>query len=260
MLSDWLAYLAPNDWISRSMPLYAILAMFAADLYTWSQYYTERQAVAHAHKKFAAHGISPAVYVHAAAGVAETLLGLAFLLDPVESRAGYAYAAALVAALLHVPSGFLLTPHVWGLKNITVTGYAFVGILRLYQAARVFLVDPRLGLPDLWILLHMATLVRLVGFFVTPYSSADGGRRGDLFTEPLVYTLYVSMAAFVTLSFVFPPVVGLAALFIFAAVEAATPTKLSAKLIPSFAEGEGRGKKGGSGTESEAAKSATKGA
>ena len=192
---------APHDWARSPMPKWVAGAMLLADFYQYGMYYVERESVRRAHRKYSAQRADRVVMLHAAGSLLETLLGFVACLDPAKTRV--ATATALVALLWSVPTGLTLAPRVWGLPHITVTGYVLVGLLRAYQAGVVLLVDPR-TLPDLWILLHMATLVRLVGYHVSPYSSTDGV-HGDLLTDPLVYTLTVSIAALITLSFVYPP-------------------------------------------------------
>ena len=193
---------APHDWESDPMQTSTACILFCADLWVWSMYYSEREVAVHAHKKYTAHRNTAVVAVHFVAGVTETVLGLLYLLNYGE---WCARVSALVAIGFHIPTGFYLSPKVWGLRHITVPGYLLVNICRLLQAVRTW-HNPAKSLPDLWILLHMATLVRICSYYITPYSSTNGQRRGDLVTDPLVYTLSVSLAALVTLSFVYPPV------------------------------------------------------
>jgi hypothetical protein len=138
---------------------------------------------------------------------------------------------ALYTQAVHIPTNLLLAPHVWGLKYITVSGYVMVALLRAWEAYRVkfqphtqhslgfFCTGSvvRLGWPtsgcavmqvlfrstsvaNLWILLHMATLVRMIAYLVAPWSSVDG-RYGDLSTEPVVYTATIGIASLVPAPF-----------------------------------------------------------
>ena len=78
----------------------------------------------------------------------------------------------------------------------------------------------------------MATIVRLVGYYVTPWSSVDGERRGDLLTEPLIYTLSVTISALITLNCVYPPIFQIVAVVLLAIVHAIYPSFVSVKRIP----------------------------
>jgi len=216
---------SPYSWEDMSFPKGIALLMFAADLWVWYlSAYTERDATAHAHKKYTAHSTTRVVFLHFVSGVLETILGLWYILH---GDAWFAKAAAYVALFVHAPSGLYLSPKVWGLKHITVPGYLLVGVCRLAHAVRVIQLPQKL--PDLWILLHMATLVRLCSYYITPFSSSDGGRRGDLVTEPIVYTLSVSLAALVTLGFVYPPVFSLAALGAMALTQKVMPSSVPSR-------------------------------
>lgn len=99
----------------------------------------------------------------------------------------------------------MLSPHIWGLKYITVTGYVVVALLLVVAAVKVLFVS-HLLLIDLWILLHMATMVCIVAYFITPWSSVDGS-YGDLSTDPIIHTIAIGTASLVTVAFVCPPVV-----------------------------------------------------
>jgi hypothetical protein len=216
----------PYNWgIEHTFSPVVACLLFAADLWVWYvSACTERDATAHAHKKYTAQSTTRVVFVHFLTGVVETVLGLLYILT---GEAKFATASAYVALLMHAPTGLFLSPKVWGLKHITVTGYLLVGICRIMQALRV--IQQPHKLPDLWILLHMATAVRLCSYYITPFSSSDGGRRGDLVTDPLVYTLSVSLAALVTLSFVYPPVFSLAALGVVALVHKVCPSSVASR-------------------------------
>ncbi|GMH53317.1 hypothetical protein TL16_g01424 [Triparma laevis f. inornata] len=72
-------------------------------------------------------------------------------------------------------SGAIMTPKVFGVKDLTVPGFTLMGVVRLLDVARVLTVDHRL-VPNLWIMLQVGTLVQLLGHFVLPYSS-KGGRE-----------------------------------------------------------------------------------
>ena len=142
----------------------------------------------------------------------------------------WARASACVALAVTVPTGVLLARHSSrsGVRHLADTAFGLYHAARALEAARVLALSPRL-LPNLWILLHSGTAVRLVGFFVTPYSSTDGA-RGDLFTEPLCYTFTLLLAGFLVAAFVYPPHYLLLSLAAFALANRIAPPALSVRL------------------------------
>lgn len=241
-----------HDWISSPMSSLLACILFIMDLWSWSLYFVEKEVVENSHKKYKAHKTSSIVKIHSMSGILETILGLLYVLHrniflslEFETRTGgtfdinisqqgnhefqqninqkLAMVCGFIALLGHIPTGLMLAPKVWGIKNMTVTGYIFVGLLRFWHVYEVLFVDYRL-LPQLWILLHTATMVRLVGYYVCPFSTTK--RKGDLLTDPFIYTLSTGLATFTTLAFVYPPVVNVAALISIAVVEFANPTKI----------------------------------
>ena len=119
-----------------------------------------------------------------------------------------------------------------------MSGYYFVGFCRFQKAVSVISShwgneeQLKSSLTELWILLHTASLVRLVLYHVTPYTSIDGKRRGDLITDPLVYTLGVSLATLVTLSYVYPPELLMVLLLLVSVIELINPSKIRSRPIP----------------------------
>lgn len=99
------------------------------------------------------------------------------------------------------------------------------------EALNVLLVDTRL-VANLWILLHVGTIVRLLGFFVLPYSSTDGN-RGDLFTEPINYSFNIILSGIVTAAFVYPPYFLLVSHVIYAVAYMYMPPMIAKRLRPS---------------------------
>merc|ERR1711896_7737 len=85
-------------------------------------------------------------------------------------------------AINNVLSGFVLTPGVFGIKHLTVPGFYLFGVLRAVEILRTLAFDYS-NYPQAWVLLQVGTIVRLLGFFVLPFTSIDGKERGDLFTE-----------------------------------------------------------------------------
>ena len=171
-------FTAPHDWKADPMSATVAFIIFTLDLWVWSMYYTESRVAKRHGKKFIAFGTQKVVLIHALAGVLETIFGLSYILS---GKMIYAHTAAYLALLVHVPTGLILTPKVWGLKHITVPGYFFVGLCRGIQAYRV--LHDASKLPDLWIVLHTASMVRLVSYYITPWSSTNGGWEGDLISD-----------------------------------------------------------------------------
>merc|ERR1711937_828817 len=93
------------------------------------------------------------------------------------------------------------------------------------EVLRVLVVDHRL-FPNLWILLHVGTVVRLLGWFVLPYTSSSG-RRGDLFTEPVVYSFNILLSGYLTAAFVYPPKFMLGSLALYAVSQCVWPPRVS---------------------------------
>ena len=109
-------------------------------------------------------------------------------------------------------------------------GFGLFGVLRTLEASRVLLIDPKL-VPNLWILLQVGTIVRLLGYFVLPFSSVDGA-RGDLFTEPVNYTLNILLSGYITAGFVYPPRILILSLFLYVWAYPFWPPSLAARRRP----------------------------
>ena len=235
VLNAW-SFKAPHDWGKSPMAPWVALLWFAADLHVWwLTYLVETDSYRNAHKKYIAHKTTRVVTAHALSGVLETCVGLGSILLP-SFRVDLAGAAAAIAILGHVPTGLWLAPKVWGLKHVTVTGYVLVGILRAHTALVVLFLD-RSKLPDLWILLHMATVVRLVAYYISPWTSTDGSWKGDLVTDPIIYTFSVTVAAFATLSLVYPPMILFGAMVVLALAHKARPSRVSMRGTPKAVKG-----------------------
>merc|ERR1711959_665814 len=80
--------------------------------------------------------------------------------------------------------------------------------------------------PQAWILLQVGTVVRLLGFFVLPFTSTDG-RRGDLFTEPTLYSFNILLSGYLTAAFVYPPKWVLSSLLFYVYWQSKQPPKIS---------------------------------
>ena len=174
--------------------------------------------------KFRGSYKSKVLLVHILAGVAETLCGFASVINP--SDVNLAKTTAYIALLFHIPTNLILSPQVWGLRYITVTGYVVVGLLRAFTAMRVLFSSHYL-VADLWILLQMATLVRIIVYFVTPWSSVNGKHAGDLSTEPFIHTLAIGTASLVSTAFVYPPWMLVVVLNILALMKVIFPPRIA---------------------------------
>merc|ERR1719399_2036109 len=116
-------------------------------------------------------------------------------------------------AINNIISGFILTPGVFGIKHLTVPGFFLFGVLRSIEILRTLAYDYR-NYPQAWILLQVGTVVRLLGYWILPFSSIDG-RRGDLFTEPTMYSFNILLSGYLTAAFVYPPKDVLASLLLY---------------------------------------------
>merc|ERR1719460_1254751 len=110
---------------------------------------------------------------------------------------------AAMLAINNVLTGLVLTPGVFGIKHLTVPGFYLFGFLRALEILRTLVYDYR-NYPQAWILLQVGTVVRLLGYWVLPFSSIDGV-RGDLFTEPTMYSFNILLSGYLTAMFVYPP-------------------------------------------------------
>jgi hypothetical protein len=212
------------DFIKNPMdPLLAVSIYLVGMYFLIKTYHLERGVVGRAHKKFKAHGNKTPVAIHAIGSVIEMAVGLAAVLRPDNQM--LAYGAALLALFVNVPSGAILTPRVYGIKYLTVTGFALFGVIRSMEAYRVFFMDHRL-VPNLWILLQVGTVVRLLGWFVLPYSTTNG-IRGDLFTEPSIYSFNILLSGYMVVAFVYPPRWLMGSLLLYVIAKQFYPPRLS---------------------------------
>merc|ERR1719201_2008509 len=116
-------------------------------------------------------------------------------------------------------------PGVFGIKHLTVPGFYLFGYLRAVEILRTLVYDYR-NYPQAWILLQVGTVVRLLGYFILPFSSIDG-KRGDLFTEPTNYSFNILLSGYLTAAFVYPPKWLLASLLCYASWNRHQPPKIS---------------------------------
>ena len=194
--------------------------IFILDIYfVLKTYVLEKHVVDKAHKKYASLGTSLFMAIHGIGSMLELTVGYLAVLDP--SNVNLAKATAFIALFVNLPSGAIMTPKVFGVKHLTVPGFTLMGVLRLVEAYRVLAVDHRL-VPNLWILLQVGTLVRLLGYFVLPYTSKNG-KRGGMFTEPVNYSFNILLSGYFVAMFVYPPFWLFASLLIYAVAQTFMP-------------------------------------
>merc|ERR1712110_786107 len=137
---------------------------------------------------------------------------------------------ASALAINNILTGFVLTPGVFGIKHLTVPGFYLFGFLRALEILRTLVYDYR-NYPQAWILLQVGTVVRLLGYFIMPFSSIDGV-RGDLFTEPSIYTFNILLSGYLTAAFVYPPKHVLSSLLLYAHWYNKQPPRISRRRQP----------------------------
>lgn len=189
------------DWKKEPMNKFVAVSILLTGWYFLIKTYViERPVVQRAHKKYAAHNNTLAVAAHGAGSALEITIGCLACCYP--KKPVFTKIAASLA-INNIISGFVLTPGVFGIKHLTVPGFYLFGWLRAVEILRTLAYDYR-NYPQAWILLQVGTVVRLLGFFVLPYSSTDG-TRGDLFTEPTLYSFNILLSGYLTAAFVYPP-------------------------------------------------------
>jgi len=217
------------DFVTTPMNKTLAATIYVVDIYfLLKAYYLERGVVTRAHKKYEAHKTTAVVAVHALGSIVELTVGCLATIYP--EKAHLARVAAYLCLFVNVPTGFILTPRVFGVKHLTAPGFAIFGVLRWLEAYRVLTINTRL-VPNMWILLQGGTVVRLLGFFVLPFSST-GGRRGDLFTEPINYSFNILLSGYFCAMFVYPAFWLLLALVLYAVAYDFIPPRISVRLRP----------------------------
>ena len=73
--------------------------------------------------------------------------------------------------------------------------------------------------------------MRLLGYYVLPYSSSDG-KRGDLFTEPINYSFNILLSGILTAAFVYPPSYLLMSHVIYIAAQPFFPPRIALRMRP----------------------------
>ena len=193
------------DFINNPMPSFIAYSIYIIGIYFLIKtYILEGDVVKRAHKKFAAHSNTIPVMIHGIGSIIEMTIGCIAVCNP--NNPLLSKITAYIALFINIPSGAILTPRVFGIKYLTVSGFAKYGYLRSIEALRVLYIDHRL-VPNLWILLQVGTVVRLLGWFILPYTSTDAKSRarGDLFTEPRIYSFNILLSGYLVAAFVYPP-------------------------------------------------------
>ena len=73
--------------------------------------------------------------------------------------------------------------------------------------------------------------MRLLGYYVLPYSSTDG-KRVDLFTEPINYSFNILLSGILTAAFVYPPSYLLLSHVIYVVAQSFIPPRISLRMRP----------------------------
>jgi len=194
-------YTPQFNWQKQPMNRFVAVSTWLVGVYFLIKtYVVEKGVVKQAHKKYKAHNNTLAVAAHGAGSALEISVGCLACCYP--KRTIFTKLASALA-INNIASGVVLTPGVFGIKHLTVPGFYLFGFLRAFEIFRTLVYDYR-NYPQAWILLQVGTVVRLLGFFVLPYSSVDG-TRGDLFTEPTMYSFNILLSGYLTAAFVYPP-------------------------------------------------------
>jgi hypothetical protein len=189
-------YTPQFNWKKQPMNRFVAVSVWLTGIYFLIKTYvveksmSKYNAVDMAHKKYKAHKNLWAVALHGAGSSLEISIGCLACCYP-KKKIYTKIASAL--AINNILTGFVLTPGVFGVKHLTVPGFLLFGVLRAVEILRTLAYDYR-NYPQAWILLQVGTVVRLLGYWILPFSSIDG-RRGDLFTEPTMYSFNISSPA-----------------------------------------------------------------
>ena len=184
------------------MNSYVCMCVYLTTIYfLFKTYYVEKAVVVRAHKKYKAYNVSKYVLMHGIGSSIELTLGAFVILYP--HYVGLTYLCAIIGLFINIPTGFILTSTVYGVKHITVPGFAIFGIIRILECVRVLYVHPALY-PNAWILLQVGTIVRLLGYFVLPFTSKYK-ERGNMFTEKMNYSTNILLSGYISAAHVYHP-------------------------------------------------------
>lgn len=221
------------DWKKQPISKQVAVSVWVTGIYfLLKTYILERRVVDNAHKKYKAHNNHAVVAAHGIGSTLEMSIGCLACVYP-ENRIFTKISLAL--AVSNIITGFKLTPGVFGIKHLTVAGFYKYGVLRTIEVIRT-LIHGSHNYTQAWILLQVGTLVRLLGHFVLPYTSTDG-QRGDLFTEPSIYSFNILLSGFLTAMFVYPPKLVLASILLYVYWKRMVPPRISIRRRRSRYEG-----------------------
>lgn len=221
-------YTPQFNWQKQPMNKFVAVSVWLTGMYFLIKTYVveksmnKKNAVDMAHKKYKAHKNLWAVALHGGGSSLEICIGCLACCYP---KKAILTKIAAGLAINNILTGFVLTPGVFGIKHLTVPGFFIFGMLRALEILRTLAYDYR-NYPQAWILLQVGTVVRLLGFFILPFSSIDG-RRGDLFTEPTIYSFNILLSGYLTAAFVYPPKLVLASLLCYASWYRIQPPRIS---------------------------------
>ena len=94
------------------------------------------------------------------------------------------------------------------------------------EVLRVLTLDHR-PVENLWILIQVGTLVRLMGYFVLSYTRKNG-MRGGIFIEPVNYFFNILLSGYFYAMWVYPPFWHFLSLGIYAVVQNVMPVVVTA--------------------------------
>jgi hypothetical protein len=213
------------DWKKQPMNKFVAMSVWLTGVYFLIKtYVVERGVVDKAHKKYKAHKNMKVVAAHGGGSALEISIGCLACCYPKKT---ILTKIASALAINNILTGFVLTPGVFGIKHLTVPGFYMFGIARAIEIFRTLVYDYR-NYPQAWILLQVGTVVRLLGYFVLPYTSIDG-QIGDLFTEPTTYSFNILLSGYLTMAFVYPPKWGLISLISYVYWYGIHPPRISMK-------------------------------
>jgi hypothetical protein len=221
-------YTPQFNWQKKPMNKFVGVSVWLTGMYFLIKTYvveksiSKDNAIDQAHKKYKAHKNLWAVALHGGGSSLEICIGCLACCYPKKTMFTK-IASAL--AINNILTGFVLTPGVFGIKHLTVPGFYLFGALRALEILRTLAYDYR-NYPQAWILLQVGTVVRLLGYNILPYSSTDG-RRGDLFTEPTIYSFNILLSGYLTSAFVYPPKLVLASLLCYVYWYTIQPPRIS---------------------------------
>eukprot|EP01084_Bolivina_argentea_P059174 108018_1 len=215
--------------LNEPLDTYIVNAIFFVDLLVFGHYYVYYELFDNNNKKYLLKSknkpwwLRSCFIIHVFSGIYEIIIGYIIILSNKWLISFLPFTMLVNAMLFHIPTSFLLSPFVWGIKYLTIFGYIFASILRsikaynLYKSLQIMntidISDLIISVQELWILIHMAIVVRFCSAYVFPFTTKNG-TYGDLSTHPIYYTMSV-----VTVALVFPSWVNILFLMGFSSIK-----------------------------------------